>query len=109
LRSEKDADRIAALNLCATTVAAGKWTEDCIKALAGRDIIILEDNDDAGRKKALEAATALHGVANNIRIVSLPGLPDKGDVSDRIRTTPRNLLTCATCRCGSQIKFLIET
>ena len=47
---EKDADSIAALNLCATTVAAGKWTEDCIKALTGRDVIILEDNDNAGRK-----------------------------------------------------------
>ena len=49
---EKDTDRIIAeLNLCATTVAAGVWAEDCVKALAGRDIVILEDNDDAGRAK----------------------------------------------------------
>jgi hypothetical protein len=34
---EKDADRIAALDHCATTVASGEWTSDCIKALAGRD------------------------------------------------------------------------
>jgi RecA-family ATPase len=79
---ERDADRVAELNLCATTVAAGKWTDGCIKALAGRDIMILEDNDDAGRKKALEVATALHGTTKTIRIVSLPDLPDKGDVSD---------------------------
>ena len=79
---EKDADRVAELNLCATTVATGKWTDDCIKALAGRNVAILQDNDDSGRKKALEAATALHGTVNNIRIVSLPDLPDRGDVSD---------------------------
>src|SRR5262249_8144904 len=49
---EKDADRVAALGQCATTVACGDWTEDCVKALAGRDVLILEDNDDAGIKKA---------------------------------------------------------
>ena len=38
---EKDADRVAGLNLCATTVAAGKWTDECVNALAGRDIFIL--------------------------------------------------------------------
>src|SRR5262245_45069332 len=79
---EKDADRVAALGHCATTVACGDWTEDCMKALANRDALILEDNDDAGRKKSYQAAQALHGVAKTVRIVRLPGLPDKGDVSD---------------------------
>ena len=70
---EKDADRITALGHCATTVAAGKWTEECVAALAGRDAIILEDNDDAGRAKALVAAQALHGTAKTIRIVFAAG------------------------------------
>jgi hypothetical protein len=30
---------------------------------AGRIVIIMQDNDDAGAKKALTAAQALHGVA----------------------------------------------
>src|SRR5262249_48466211 len=34
---EKDADNVAALDLTATTVASGKWTEDCVNALADRD------------------------------------------------------------------------
>ena len=42
---EKDADRLASLEHCATTVACGDWTEDCVKALAGRDVVILEDNE----------------------------------------------------------------
>jgi putative DNA primase/helicase len=79
---EKDADRVAGLEHCATTVASGEWTDDCVKALAGRDVLILEDNDDAGRKKAVDAATALWGAAKTIRIVRLPDLADKGDVSD---------------------------
>jgi hypothetical protein len=79
---EKDADRVASLDLCATTVASGKWTDDCVQALAGRDCWILEDNDDTGRKKALEAAQLLHPVANSIKIIRLPGLGDGGDVSD---------------------------
>jgi putative DNA primase/helicase len=85
---EKDADRVASLDQCATTVASGTWTDDCVKALAGRDIIILQDNDDAGEKKALAAAKALHGVAKSIRIVLLPDLPHKGDVSDWLDADP---------------------
>ena len=79
---EKDADRVASLGHCATAVAAGKWTDDCVQPLAGRDCLILEDNDKAGREKSLDAANNLHGVANTIRIVRLPGLGDREDVSD---------------------------
>jgi hypothetical protein len=79
---EKDTDRIASLGQCATTVASSKWTAECVQALTGRDIWILEDNDTAGRKRAQEAAEALDATAKSIRIVQLPGLPDGGDVSD---------------------------
>jgi len=87
---EKDADRLSDLGCTATTVASGKWTDECIKALAGRDVWILEDNDDAGRKRAHEAAAALHGVASTIRVVRLPDLPEKGDVSDWLDLGPSN-------------------
>ena len=50
---------------------------------------ILEDNDGPGRDKALAAAQALRGSAKTIRIVSLPDLPDKGDVSDWLDADPR--------------------
>jgi hypothetical protein len=86
---EKDCDRVRSLGHCATTVAFGKWTNDCVEALSGRDCLILEDNDDAGRAKALAAAQALHGTVKTIRIVRLPDLPDKGDVSDWLDAHPR--------------------
>jgi hypothetical protein len=87
---EKDANRVASLGYCATTVANGNWDGVDVTDVAGRDVLILEDNDDAGRKKALAAAQALHGTAKTIRIVRLPGLPNKGDVSDWLNADPRN-------------------
>jgi hypothetical protein len=89
---EKDANRVASLQLCATTVACGDWKDVDVSALAGRDVVILEDADKAGHKKALAAANALHGTARSIRIVLLPGLtgePHNKDVSDWLDADPR--------------------
>jgi hypothetical protein len=51
------------------------------KHFHGAKIVILPDNDDRGRTHALAVATALFSVAPS-RIVELPGLPPKGDVTD---------------------------
>src|ERR1039458_9643984 len=48
----------------------------------GRNIVILPDNDEPGRKHAAAVAAALLSVAASVRIVELPGLPAKGDVTD---------------------------
>lgn len=84
VEGEKDADRLASLGLMATTNAggAGKWTEDLCEHFNGRDIYIIPDNDEAGEKHAAVVAERLATVAREIRIVRLPGLPTKGDVSD---------------------------
>jgi hypothetical protein len=47
-------------------------------------VIILPDNDAPGREHAALVADALTGIARRVRIATLPGLPDKGDVSDWI-------------------------
>jgi hypothetical protein len=89
---EKDADRVASLGHCATCVAHGRWADDCAGALAGRDVVILEDADDPGREKALTAAAALNGKAATIRIVRLPeltGHPNNKDVSDWLDADPK--------------------
>lgn len=81
---EKDADRLAREGLVATTNSggAGKWRKEYAQALQGRDVVILPDNDDAGRKHGQQVARSLHGVARSVKVVDLPGLPEKGDVSD---------------------------
>src|SRR5262245_33549755 len=47
-----------------------------------RHIVILPDNDDPGRKHAAAVAAALLSVAASVRVLELPGLPPKGDVTD---------------------------
>jgi hypothetical protein len=86
VEGEKDVDNLAHLGLLATCNAggAGKWTNEHAKHLAGRFVVILADNDEPGRKHASQVAMSLHGLAAGIRIVELPGLPPKGDVSDWI-------------------------
>ena len=86
---ERDADRVASLDHVATTVASGKWTDECVQALAGRHVLILADNDATGEKKAQEAAKLLHDVADTVRIVRLPNLPAGGDVSDWLDVDPQ--------------------
>ena len=43
---------------------------------------ILPDNDPLGREHAHKVAHNLHAVATSVKVLPLPGLPDKGDVSD---------------------------
>lgn len=84
VEGEKDADRLAELGLVATTnvAGAGKWRDDYSDALRGRKVCILPDNDEAGRKHADVIATSLQGAAASVKVIFLPGLAEKGDVSD---------------------------
>lgn len=84
VEGEKDADALAREGLCATCNAggAGKWPESFAKYLQGADVVILPDNDTAGRDHASLVAGALVKSARRVRVLDLPGLPAKGDVSD---------------------------
>lgn len=84
VEGEKDADTLHAAGLLATTNSggAGKWRSSHSECLRGRQVVILPDNDAPGRAHAQSVSQSLAGVAAETRIVSLPGLPEKGDVSD---------------------------
>jgi predicted P-loop ATPase len=88
VEGEKDADALARLGLAATCNAggAGKWRSSHAKCLRGAGAIICPDNDEAGRKHVDQVAETLAGVARRVRVLELPGLPDKGDVSDWLAT-----------------------
>lgn len=96
---EKDADRLARLGLVATTNAegAGKWRAEFAEHLAGRRVVVLEDDDAAGRDHAGDVKAKLAGKVAAAEILSLPGLPEKGDVSDWLNAgrTIAELLTLA--------------
>ncbi|EOZ4813242.1 VapE family protein [Pseudomonas aeruginosa] len=84
VEGEKDADALTAAGLVATCNAGGanKWPNALAPHFAGRHVVILPDNDDAGRSHAAMVAGKLAGVAASVRVLELPGLPQKGDVSD---------------------------
>lgn len=84
---EKDCDRLAAEGLTATTNHQGSSSTDrtwpaLVPHFAGRDCIVIPDNDPAGRLHAEKVCAFLKPVARSLRLLDLPGLPLKGDVSD---------------------------
>lgn len=83
---EKAADAGATIGLLTTTSPHGSksatkadWTP-----LAGRDMVILPDNDAAGRRYASDVTTILAKLepAANVKIADLPELSKKGDLYD---------------------------
>ncbi len=87
VEGEKDVDRLWALGVPATCnpAGAGKWRDEFSPMFDGADVVILPDNDDAGREHAEKVARSLVGHASRVRVVELPNLPRKGDVSDWLR------------------------
>ncbi|HXG90010.1 MAG TPA: DUF3631 domain-containing protein [Vicinamibacterales bacterium] len=84
---EKDADRLWALGLPGTTNAggAGKWRQEYTTQLVAAGvklIVVLPDNDDPGRAHAAQVAASCHAAGLQVKVVALPNLPPKGDVSD---------------------------
>ena len=84
VEGEKDADRLAAIGMVATcnSGGAGKWTDDLAVYFDTKTVYVLTDNDRPGREHAQQVALNLYGVAREVRVVDLSGLPEKGDVSD---------------------------
>ncbi len=84
VEGEKDVHSLESIGLTATTNAGGaaKWEARFSDSLQGADVIILPDNDGPGRKHAELVANALCGIAKSVRVLELPGLSEKGDVSD---------------------------
>jgi putative DNA primase/helicase len=84
VEGEKDAERLRALGFVATTNAGGtgKWRREYGEYLCGRHVVVLPDNDQPGRTHAAKVARLLAGNATTIKVAELPGLPEKGDVSD---------------------------
>jgi hypothetical protein len=85
VEGEKDADKLWSLGIAATcnVGGAGKWRDKYSEALQGaRSIVILPDNDKPGAKHAEDVAQSLASAGLAARIVELPDIPPKGDVSD---------------------------
>ena len=84
VEGEKAADALIKHGLVATTNHGGakNWKPELNKWFEGRKVIVIPDNDEAGRNHANVVINQLYGVAHMLKRVSLPGLPEKGDVVD---------------------------
>jgi hypothetical protein len=91
---EKDCDNVLTafaakrsigdIRIAATTNfdGAGKWKDEYAIYFAGKRVVILPDNDEPGRNHAETVARSVTKYAGGVKVVTLPGLPEKGDVSD---------------------------
>ncbi|GAA4420245.1 DUF3987 domain-containing protein [Bremerella cremea] len=88
VEGEKDVEALERIGCLATCNAGGalKWTADHSAFLKDRTVVILPDNDEPGRQHAQSVAMSLQGIALAVKVVTLPGLPEKGDVSDWLAT-----------------------
>ena len=86
VEGEKDVLALEALGFTATCnpMGAGKWRREYSETLRQAKVVILPDNDTPGQQHAEKVAASLAGLAAHVAILSLPGLPAKGDVSDWI-------------------------
>jgi len=92
VEGEKDVDTLAGLGIGAVSLpngAGSKWDDAYADALRGKQVIILPDNDDAGRAYARLCAEKLYGNAESVSIAERTAvweqMPHKADVSDLIQ------------------------
>lgn len=82
---ERDCDRLRSLGIAATTNAggAGKWPMEFSAYFENANrVIIIPDNDEAGIEHAHDIGRSLFQTVPDLRMVELPGLKHKEDISD---------------------------
>jgi hypothetical protein len=87
VEGEKDADRLWSLEVPATTNlgGAGKWRPEYLDMLRGagcHEVVIFPDNDPPGRAHGMQIARSAVDAGLSVKLIPLPDLPEKGDVSN---------------------------
>ena len=92
VEGEKDCDNLAKLGMVATTFpgGAGKWRPEYLPWFKGASVACLPDNDNAGKEGMDLLAQKISPATSQILWLELPGLPDKGDVSDWLKVKGNN-------------------
>ena len=79
-RGEAKVDALSEWSVPATHIATG--TKDYAELFYEADVILMPDNDAAAGNTSTRSARRFTGIARRIRVLKLPGLPDKGDIID---------------------------
>lgn len=85
---EKDVLTLERLGMIATcnNGGAGNFKDELAVYFSDKHVAIFPDNDGPGRDHAMKVAALLLGIAKIVKIVELPALPQKGDVTDFVNT-----------------------
>jgi 5S rRNA maturation endonuclease (ribonuclease M5) len=94
VEGEKDADRVEealryfgkrkGVRWAVTTCPGGAkgWRAEYAPYCTGKSVYILPDNDEAGRKFGQDVARSVSTFARRVKVIELPGLEKKEDVSN---------------------------
>lgn len=97
---EKDAETLISRGFCATTNHSGAngWAPHFTEQLKGKTVIIIPDNDDAGKKRITKVSRELSGHVKELRVFIPDGVPEKGDITDWINNggDPSTIFTRST-------------
>ena len=97
VEGEKDADTLTSLGVVATTMpnGAGGWLDIHTEALAGATVLVIADNDEAGRQHAAYVLEELTKVGCDVQEYSTPRckdisdfIADGGDTMELVRFIP---------------------
>jgi DNA primase len=86
VEGEKDVETLRGQGFVATTNAGGAeapWLPEFTEALAGREVILIPDNDGPGRERAARIARALLGHVTRLVILELEGAKDTTEWFER--------------------------
>ena len=74
VEGEKDVETARSRGFIATcnSNGAGKWRPEYSESLRGKDVVIVPDQDEPGRKHAEQVARALHLIATRVQMLNLP-------------------------------------
>lgn len=90
VEGEKDVETLRALGYASTCNdgGAGKWRDSHTQQLVAagvKRVVVIPDNDDAGRAHATRVVTSCRKAGLTATLVSLPDLSVKGDVTDYLQ------------------------
>lgn len=92
LEGEEDVHAAEALGLLATTNAGGSgmgWRDEYSHCLRQRRVVVIADNDCPGWRHAERVAGSLmRFAATSVRLLTLPGVKEGGDLRDFLATVP---------------------
>jgi type II secretory pathway pseudopilin PulG len=82
---EKDCDAARSFSLVATCIAggAGNWKPEFADFLRGKQVAIIADADEPGRKHAEAVAASLFGKVQSLKVLELPSAKDLSEWQER--------------------------